>query len=184
MRELAIELAEPGGERLAPGRGERRGHARGEPLEVSHDEVHLLAVVAGERCDDEAPLASFAGRGDEALLLETVEGAAHRCATQPETFGDDALGDARAGRELAPDDDAAQVVIGARDVVEALVGTGGGVRGAAAGGSFGRAGWGWGHDRGGYPRAGRARKRGGERRAGSAPRRRARNRPTDGEPLW
>ena len=104
---------------------------------MADDVVHLLAIIARERRDDEASFASASGGRDEAFLLEAVERAADGRATESEAFADDALRDARAGRELTPDDDTAQVVIGARDVVEAFVGAVGIPRSAALRGGLG-----------------------------------------------
>ena len=136
-RELAVQRAQSRRERLALGRGELGGHAGGEPLEVAHYVVDLLAIVARERRHDQPPLAPAPGRRDEAFLLEAVEGAADGRAAQAQPLADDALGDPRAGGELPPDDDAAQVVVGARDVVLALIGAAGIQSGATFSGGLG-----------------------------------------------
>ncbi len=106
---------------------------------MADDAVDLLAIVARERRDDEPALAPFTCRGDEAFLLEPMERAANGGATEAEALAYHALGDAGAGGQLSPDDDAAEVVVRARDVVLTLVGARGRWGGAAAGGFAGGA---------------------------------------------
>ena len=82
----------------------------------------LPAVVLGERRDHQPLLPAPAIGIHEAFLLEAVQGAADRGAAQPHPLGDGALGDPAAGRELARDDELAELVIHPPDAVGAVVG--------------------------------------------------------------
>ena len=92
------------------------------PSRCPTNEVDFLAIGERERSDEEAAFPPV--RCHQALLLESVEGTAHGCTTQPQTIGNDALGDARARGKLPSHNDAAQLVIRAQDIVLALIALG------------------------------------------------------------
>ena len=62
-------------------------------------------------------LAATDGR-DESFLLQPVQRAPHGGATQAESLGHRAFGDARAGWQMPPHDEAAQLLVDTRDGVQ------------------------------------------------------------------
>ena len=95
---------------------------RRESLEVADDQDDLAPVILRERRDDEALILPASDRGDEAFLLQAMQCTAHRRATQAEPLRHRTLGDARTRREVAPHDEAAQLLIDARDRVGSRIG--------------------------------------------------------------
>jgi hypothetical protein len=73
-----------------------------------------------ERRHDQPLVAADARRRDEAFLLQPMQRAPHRRATQAEPLNHGALGDPSPWRQLAGDDQSAQLLVDARDVVVSL----------------------------------------------------------------
>src|SRR5262245_11943405 len=83
---------------------------------MADDEEKLSTIFGRERRHDESLVRATACRGNESFLLQSVQGTADGCPAQPETLRYDALGDARTRSELAPDDQAAQLIVHERNV--------------------------------------------------------------------
>ena len=123
-RELAIDPAQARDDPLATIVRQRRRRVRRQPLEMPDDQNDLAPIILRERRDDEALILPASDRRDEPFLLQSMQCAPHRRSAQSQSLGHGALGDARTGREVAPHDEAAQLLIDARDGIGPRIGVG------------------------------------------------------------
>jgi hypothetical protein len=121
--EPAIDFAQLAHETAATFGRERRCLSHSETFEVTDDDEELARVTLRERSDDESLIAAETRRGDEAFLLQPVEGAPHRSATRSETLHDGTLDDTSARWELTGDDQTTELIVYARDVIRAFTGS-------------------------------------------------------------
>src|SRR5947209_2429006 len=119
--ELAIDLTHLAHDRSAAIDGQRRRLTGSESLEMPNDAQELAAVVLGERGNDQSLIAADARRGHEAFLLRAMQGTAHWRSAQSHAVDHGALGDASARRELPGDNQRAELVVDAGDVIRAPV---------------------------------------------------------------
>ena len=107
LGQVAVDLPESRHDPLPTIVGQRRGGVGSQPFEVADNENDLTTVLLRQRRDDQTLILPAAYRRDEPLLLQPMQRAAHGRSTQSQAFGDGTLGDAGAGRQVAPDDQAA-----------------------------------------------------------------------------
>ena len=88
---------------------------------MADDQDDLAAVVLREWRDDEALILAAPHGRDEPFLLQSVQGAAYGSAAQAQALRDCTLGDTGPRWQVAPYDEAAELLIDPRDRVRPLV---------------------------------------------------------------
>src|SRR5690349_12702868 len=88
---------------------------------MTDDQKQLATVATSQRRYDQSLVAGSSHRANEAFLLQPMERAANGRSTEAHPRDDRPLGDAGARRQLARDDQLAELMINARNVVDRFV---------------------------------------------------------------
>ena len=96
--EVMVDGPQTTHERLAGRPGELCRLSRGESLKVTDEQKEVATVLLRQRCDRESLVGAGTERFDKTLLLQTVQGAAHRRAAEVESRRDGPFDDATTGR--------------------------------------------------------------------------------------